>query len=34
MRESSIVRPSVEAIIAIHEELINKIGGGHGIREV
>jgi len=33
MTQKSIVRPSVETVIIIHKELINKIGGGHGIRD-
>jgi len=33
MTPKSIVRLSTETIIAIHTELINKIGGGHGIRD-
>ena len=31
MINNPIVRPSIETIIAIHKELIDKIGGGHGI---
>jgi death-on-curing protein len=33
MTQKSIVRISVETVIAIHVELINKIGGLHGIRD-
>ena len=33
MTQKPIVRPSVETVIIIHKELINKIGGGHGIRD-
>jgi len=33
MIQKSIIRPSIETVIAIHTELINKIGGGHGIRD-
>ena len=33
MTSKSIVRPSTETVITIHKELINKIGGGHGIRD-
>ena len=33
MTPKPIVRPSVEAVIAIHAELINKIGGLDGIRD-
>ena len=33
MTEESIVCLSVKTIIAIHTELINKIGGLHGIRD-
>jgi death-on-curing protein len=31
--QKPIVRPLVETVIAIHEELINKIGGINGIRD-
>jgi len=34
MTKNSIVRPSIETIITIHEELINKIGGANGIRDI
>ena len=34
MIKNAIVRPSIDIIIAIHEELINKIGGAHGIRDL
>ena len=33
MTQKPIVRPSTETIIVIHAELINKIGGSHGIRD-
>jgi len=33
MTKQTIVRPSTETVIAIHAELINKIGGGHGVRD-
>ncbi|MCL2175176.1 MAG: type II toxin-antitoxin system death-on-curing family toxin [Treponema sp.] len=33
MNHKSIVRPTTETIITFHEELINKIGGSHGIRD-
>ena len=33
MTKKPIIRPSVETVIAIHAELINKIGGLHGIRD-
>lgn len=33
MINKTIVRPLLERIINIHEELINKIGGLHGIRD-
>jgi len=33
MIKNIIVRPSTETVKAIHTELINKIGGGHGIRD-
>jgi death-on-curing protein len=33
MTQKPIVRPSVETVVAIHAELINKIGGLHGIRD-
>ena len=33
MTQKSIFRLSTETVIAIHEELINKIGGGHGVRD-
>jgi len=33
MTQKSIIRPSVETVKIIHKELINKIGGGHGIRD-
>jgi len=32
--KSAIVRPSVETVIVVHEELINRIGGGHGVRDI
>jgi len=31
--QKPVVRPSLETIIAIHTELINEIGGAHGIRD-
>lgn len=34
MIKNSIIRPSIGTIIAIHEELIKKIGGGHSIRDI
>jgi len=33
MIQKPIICPSVETVIAVHTELINKIGGGHGIRD-
>jgi len=33
MNHQPVVRLSVDTVIAIQEELINKIGGGHGIRD-
>ena len=33
MNQKPIIRPSIEAVIAIQKELINKIGGLHGIRD-
>jgi death-on-curing protein len=33
MTQKTIVRPSTETIIVIHTELINQIGGSHGIRD-
>ena len=33
MTQESIIRLSTEIVISIHEELINKIGGGHGVRD-
>ena len=33
MTQKPIVRPSVETVVAIHAELIKKIGGLHGIRD-
>ena len=30
---TTIVRPTVETVITIHSELINHIGGSHGIRD-
>jgi death-on-curing protein len=33
MREKTVVRPSVETLISIHSELINKTGGLDGIRD-
>ena len=33
MSIKSIIRPSTEIIKIFHEELINKIGGSHGIRD-
>ena len=33
MTQKPIIRPSVETIIDIHAELINEIGGSHGVRD-
>ena len=33
MTPKSIFRLSLETVIAVHTELINQIGGGHGIRD-
>jgi hypothetical protein len=33
MTQKTVVRPSVEAIIVIHSELIHQIGGLDGIRD-
>jgi len=33
MNQKYIVRPTTETIKIFHEELINKIGGSHGIRD-
>jgi prophage maintenance system killer protein len=33
MRQETVVRPSVETVISIHSELINKTGGLTGIRD-
>jgi len=33
MIQKKIVRPTLETVISIHTELINRIGGGHGIRD-
>jgi len=33
MNLNIIIRPSIDTIIIFHEELINKIGGLHGIRD-
>lgn len=34
MNSKPVVRPSTETIIAMHEELINNIGGSRGIRDM
>jgi len=34
MKAKPIVRPTTETVIVFHEELINKIGGLHGIRDM
>jgi death-on-curing protein len=33
MRKKMVVRPSVETVVSIHSELINKTGGLNGIRD-
>jgi len=33
MIQRTIVRLTAETVISIHTELINRIGGGHGIRD-
>ena len=33
MTQRPVIRLSTETVIAIHSELIDKIGGGHGIRD-